>query len=365
VSAAGKPAPARRQQAGPSPATFARLLRDEPELARLHDWAVAAQRSLLDLAIDKVVAHRDDPGAAPLPADPRSLETVLDRLYATASNRHRRRVADAIRPRLAASARAARYGGLAAVDPRSPVPVVEQARPLLPAGMPRLSAETGRRVARAMAARPVPAATAPGRLVLRLDSVECREKTLEAFEGRDEIAIQAIGFDQASILAADAAFNTVSDIGRFRDGETIATGGRELGAFAIDPAAAGAQGFRVLLFLDELDRAVARTAAADAVLVAAIYTIVGVTVSAMAILTAGTGSGLVMALAGGGVPFIHQVKSFVQDEAFPEATVFAFVENGVPPVLAPSTVPFQLSEGILGTTRRRGRYEAAVRFVVE
>lgn len=357
----------------------------DPDLRRVRDHIEWATARLIDLVVDKVVAHHEDPRDHPLPADARSPERLLHALFEDLPRKRRRDIVDLVKPRLKASGRAARYRELAAVDLKSTTPVAVQARPRLEQAAPKLSAPAIARIRaafpesmrkRAPAARrralrpagagepPQPQGTPAQRLVLRLDSVRCVRKTRELLEGRDEIGIQAVGFDEAALLAGEANFDTFIELGKFKDGEEKAQNGLELGSFDFDPADGLPQGFRAVMFLGELDRAIFKQSKNDGFALLLLMLLIVGGLLAVFILTDGfVGAPLIWALIGGTIPFYAQVLSLVGDDIFDPENVSVFVADPTEQ-FAPESLRFRFGEGQLGLAQKTGEYTATLRFEI-
>jgi hypothetical protein len=84
----------------------------------------------IDLTIEKVVAHNEDPKKYPLPAKAKSLERVFHNLFEELPKKHRKAVIEAANKTLKASGteRNRIYGELAAVNLRSAVSLVDQVK---------------------------------------------------------------------------------------------------------------------------------------------------------------------------------------------------------------------------------------------
>ena len=341
---------------------------DLAALKRLEHWAVATTQQLIDLTLDKVIAHHEEPRRHPLPADPQAPERRLHAIFDALPRRRQRQIADALKSRLAGPARAARYGALAAVDLEAATPVLTQARAKVIATRPPLDPAVRKRLDAHFAQTAEPrASNAPQRLVLRLDSIQCTEKTKELFEGRDELGIQALGFDETGILSGSPVFDNFFDLGKFEQGQTKPQSGRELGAFAIDPAALpNEQGFRVVLAIAELDRVLAKKPIGDAVLA---FFFVMLSLAVALVLVGITGGGptilmIIWAIYGAFVPYMMQFMSITRDDVFEVQSLSTTIVTGAE-TFEPETVFFSLSEGLLKLIDRFGRYQATVRFALE
>ncbi|MEZ5670165.1 MAG: hypothetical protein R3F55_22590 [Alphaproteobacteria bacterium] len=227
------------------------------------------------------------------------------------------------------------------------------------------AARGGRRPKRAVVGRAAqPRGATARRVVLRLDSIRCDEKTRELLEGRDEIAIQAIGFDEAGLAAGRAVFDNFIELGKFKDGEEKAQNGLELGSFDFDPADGLPQGFRAVIFLGELDRALFKKPKNDGFAMILLGLLVIGALLAIFVLTDGyIGAPLIMALTGGMVPFYAQLLSIVSDDAFEPENVAVFVEDPAQQ-FEPEVVRFRFGEGLLGLVQKPGAYSATVRFEI-
>ncbi len=341
---------------------------DLAELKRLERWAIATTQQLIDLTLDKVIAHHEEPRRHPLPADPQAPERRLHAIFEALPGRRRRQLADALKSRLDGAVRAARYGALAAVDLGADTPVLTQARAKVAAARPKLDPAVRKRLDAHFAQTPSPRGNkAPERLVLRLDSIQCTEKTKEVFEGRDEVGLQARGFDEAGIIAGNPTFNSFFDLGKFEQGQVKPQNGRELGAFPIDAAALpNQQGFRVVLVIAELDRILAKEPAGD-ILLAYFFVLLSLAVALVLVGLTGGGPTILMiiwAIYGATIPYMLQFMSITRDDVFEPQTLSTTIVTG-DETFEPETVFFRLGEGILKLVNRLGRYEATVRFDLE
>lgn len=96
------------------------------------EWLKERTKKTMDLALEKVVAHHENPGQYPLPGDAKSLERTLNRLFQALPDRNQRKTIDKINATLKAGSadRNRIYGDLAGINLRSAVPVVQQVKAL-------------------------------------------------------------------------------------------------------------------------------------------------------------------------------------------------------------------------------------------
>ncbi|HKG22622.1 MAG TPA: hypothetical protein VKC34_12035 [Blastocatellia bacterium] len=96
------------------------------------DWLKKRTARTIDLALEKVVAHHENPQQYPLPGDAGSLERSLHRMFQSLPAGSRKRVIDKANETLKAGStqRNYVYGDLAGVNLRSASPIVQQVRSL-------------------------------------------------------------------------------------------------------------------------------------------------------------------------------------------------------------------------------------------
>ena len=223
------------------------LIRGEPLLASAYEAARQRIDDVAELAFDKLIAHLDDPKKHPMPSKANSLERALYRLVEKKPDRVRRKFVRDHKDRLAPAARRQRYGVLAEVDLTRPVPVIDLLAKPLRKEFPAAPAAERKRIAEKLAAfRPPPAeagkvrggrlkkgspqATAAAgsptprgafnRIVLRLEKVVCQQKTMEMFEGADEMKLAINGFTIDDLIEGRPRAVDIVDLGSFKDGDS-------------------------------------------------------------------------------------------------------------------------------------------------
>ena len=94
------------------------------------DWLKQRTSKSIDIALERVVAHNENPQFYPLPSDSKSLERALNRLFETLPRKKQKDLIDKVNKTLKASSaqRKQMYGDLADVDFRSPSSVVNQVK---------------------------------------------------------------------------------------------------------------------------------------------------------------------------------------------------------------------------------------------
>lgn len=93
------------------------------------EWLKRTSKSI-DIALERVVAHNENPKLYPLPSNSKSIERALHRLFETLPRKNKNDLIDKVNPTLKASStkRSQIYGDLADVDFRSSVSVVDQVK---------------------------------------------------------------------------------------------------------------------------------------------------------------------------------------------------------------------------------------------
>lgn len=220
----------------------------------------------INLAMEKVVAHQQNPQQYPLPSDPKSLERRLHNFYSKLPNRKQKKMAEkasAVMKKTTAQ-RTQIYGDMMAVNLKSPVSIVQQAKAIappanfkltaaeitnlkrkigIPAAIPKTTAAKAAK--KVPGRRPVPAQVAPATdLNFFIDNLTCDKKSEL---GKDEISLAGIGVDAAGNTTELAPFF----VGKFKKGETVFVGKNPFN-FKLDPALFP-QTFSVGLFIVEAD----------------------------------------------------------------------------------------------------------------
>src|SRR5580765_8559983 len=94
------------------------------------DWLKQRTSKSIDIALERVVAHNENPQFYPLPSDSKSLERALHRLFETLPRKNKNDLIDKVNKTLKASSaqRKQIYGDLADVDFRSSSSIVDQVK---------------------------------------------------------------------------------------------------------------------------------------------------------------------------------------------------------------------------------------------
>jgi hypothetical protein len=244
---------------------IADIILQHPKLHLVTDRVKGA----INLAMEKVVAHHDNPQQYPLPSDPKSLERALHNFYSKLPNRKQKKMVEKARVNMnkTTAQRTQIYGDLMAVNLKSSAPIVQQVKAIPPpanfeltpgeisalkrkigmvAVKPKTSAAKAKTAAKVPGRRPVvPAATASATdLNFFIDSLTCNKKNEI---GKDEISLAGIGIDSAGGTIELAPFF----VGKFKKGETVAVGKNPFN-FKLDPALFP-QTFSAGLFIIETD----------------------------------------------------------------------------------------------------------------
>lgn len=222
-------------------------IRREPAILAMLQAAMANTRAALELATEKAICHRADPGRYPLPAGPALEHAVLAAITGMPEAPLRRLAERFGATGEDAAARRARLGPLPALDLTSPAAIVDalhgRALAAMPAeartGLASALARVGGAVSRLAGGPPRPLVPS-----LRLTRAECVEKTRELFEGKDEIslAISALGSPQA-------ASSITVDLGSFKQGQA-----HDVNAMLTFPAGAAARPVLASFLVTEVDR---------------------------------------------------------------------------------------------------------------
>lgn len=194
-------------------------------------------KGAINLAMEKVVNHDKNPQQYPLPSDPKSLERALHNLYSKLPNRKQKKMVEkaSVNMKKTAAQRSQIYGDLMAVNLKSAVSIVEQAKAIPPPASFKLTeAEITalKRQVGAAAVKPkkpatptnakgrtrvAPAAALASELKFFIDSLTCNKKSEI---GKDEISLAGIAFDSVGGSLNLAPFF----VGKFKKGQTIAVG---------------------------------------------------------------------------------------------------------------------------------------------
>lgn len=100
------------------------------QLDRKIDWVKDRMAKTIDIALERVIAHNENPQYYPLPSDPRSLERAFHRLFEALPRKNQKDAIERVNKTLKAGrdARTKIYGDLANVDFRSKTSIVEQVK---------------------------------------------------------------------------------------------------------------------------------------------------------------------------------------------------------------------------------------------
>jgi hypothetical protein len=193
-------------------------------------------KKTIDIALERVIAHNENPGYYPLPSDPRSLERAFYKLFETMPRKKQKELIEKVNRTLKAGkeARTKIYGDLANVDFRSKTAIVDQVkvkpvpenikiteadvtelrrRLKLPAAVTPPSAVKPQK-----RSRPVPAQAAEAtELGLDVVSVKCIRPTDVR---KDEVSLTGCAVDNVGGAVTVAPFF----IGDFKKDETLALG---------------------------------------------------------------------------------------------------------------------------------------------
>src|SRR5215216_1200308 len=94
------------------------------------NWLKERVSRVIDMSLERVVAHNENPQYYPLPGDNKSLERALHRLFESLPARNKKKVIDKVNKTLKANSteRNRIYGDLAEVNFRSSASLVEQVK---------------------------------------------------------------------------------------------------------------------------------------------------------------------------------------------------------------------------------------------
>ncbi|HJQ69712.1 MAG TPA: hypothetical protein VKA70_12105 [Blastocatellia bacterium] len=100
------------------------------QLDRKIDWVKDRLAKTIDIALERVIAHHENPQTFPLPNDPKSLERAFHKMFASLPRRSQKDAVERVNKTLKAGrdARTKIYGDLADVDFRSKTPIVDQVK---------------------------------------------------------------------------------------------------------------------------------------------------------------------------------------------------------------------------------------------
>jgi hypothetical protein len=226
----------------------------DPELHRLLKAVEARVARTVDLAIERAVGHHEDPAKYPLPAAADSLERLLHERLEWLPRARRAAIVGAIRPRLdeGAAARRARYHDLADLDPRDRASVVDQVRARSASGLPTIDVASATSAVESIVelTRPLDPSKSFDRVRLFLKRAECLEETLEAFEGKDEIALAVVPLDPAK---PEGGIAKRVELGKFKKGQIRDFQATSLATFDVAALDGAPALFGAVLLLSEED----------------------------------------------------------------------------------------------------------------
>jgi hypothetical protein len=103
---------------------------DTAQLDTKLDWVKDRLAKTIDIALERIIAHHENPKNYPLPSDPRSLERAFNKLFETMPRKKQKELIEKVNKTLKAGrdARTKIYGDLANVDFRSTTPIVDQVK---------------------------------------------------------------------------------------------------------------------------------------------------------------------------------------------------------------------------------------------
>ncbi len=218
---------------------MADIVSQHPKLRVITDRTKAA----VNLAMEKVVAHHENPQQYPLPSDPKSLERAFHNLFSKMPNRKQKKMIEKAKVVMTKSAaqRTQIYGDLMTVNLTSSVSIVQQVKAIPPPPnfklteaeirtlkrkigpitvipkKPAANARTSATKAKGRTPAPPRAVVLASTLGFFIDSLTCNKKSEIT---KDEINLAGIGFDSAGGSLNLAPFF----VGKFKKGQTIAVG---------------------------------------------------------------------------------------------------------------------------------------------
>ena len=94
------------------------------------DWVKDRLKKTVDIAMERVIAHNESPKTFPLPADPKSLERALHKVFEALPRKSQKDTIEKVNKTLKAGreARTKIYGDLVDIDFRSTAPVLQQVK---------------------------------------------------------------------------------------------------------------------------------------------------------------------------------------------------------------------------------------------
>lgn len=199
-------------------------------LDRKLDWVKDRLTKTIDIALERVIAHDENPAYFPLPSDPKSLEWALHRLFGTLPRRNKKDVIEKVNKTLKAGreARTKIYGDMANVDFRSKTPILDQVKiKPVPENLKITQADVTELRSRLKLpsvvkpqkpSKPVPAqAVVATELAFEILNLTCVRPTDIR---KDEMSLAGVGIDNIGEEIAIAPLF----VGDFKKGETLALG---------------------------------------------------------------------------------------------------------------------------------------------
>jgi hypothetical protein len=195
-------------------------------------WVKDRVKKTVDIALERVIAHNENPQYFPLPSDPKSLERALHKLFESLPRRNQKDLIEKVNKTLKAGreARTNIYGDMADVDFRSKTPILDQVKVKpVPANLKLTQAdvtEIRSRLKRTSVvkpqkpSKPVPAqAVVATELAFEIINLTCvRPSDIR----KDEVSVAGIGIDNLGGEIEVAPFF----VGDFKKGETLALGAK-------------------------------------------------------------------------------------------------------------------------------------------
>ncbi len=322
----------------------------DPKLAEFKKKAAVFAPRMVELLFDKAARNLEDPAHYPLgPGD--SPERKLVNLLGRLSDRQQRRFIGQVRAACRPDDRAAHYGPLAAVNLAAAAPLGRLITASLQGHIPALDNDEPAALSVSTAAR----GALPNIFRLHVNAVEQVKKTIEAFEGRDEIRLKVSLFNQEDLIDGRATNSREIELGKFRRHAAVAVNEEFNVDFLKDRGFP--QTFLVLLELFEVDRA--RPNSDEATAFGGIFALMvalALDLLCLVLIIFAPGPGyLIVGLLGAlQLPFVaFAAKSLYEDDAFLPFVLNFTTQNGSS-ALAPTVCAIQP-----GLTRH-GQYNVTV-----
>lgn len=206
--------------------------RNTAQLDTKLDWIKDRLKKTVDMALERVIAHNENPEYYPLPADPKSLERALHKLFEALPRKNKKDTIERVNKTLKAGrdARTRIYGDLVDINFRSTAPVVQQVKTKpVPANLKLTQADITE-VRSRLKLPPVVKSQKPLKPT-PAQAVEAIELGFEIVSltcitpndiRKDEVNIAGVGIDNLGEETQVAPFF----VGDFKKGETLALGGQ-------------------------------------------------------------------------------------------------------------------------------------------